>query len=151
MRKIRRVVYVFAVWGMIFTGCASTRDGEGIWRNGTGIMLEKEYEESYWPKSEMASLLPEPEFDLGRVEWESDYGFAVSVAEIPEREFNKYVAACFQKGFNVNYQKGNAFFYADNKEGYHLILKARENNIMYVRLDGPKHYGNGWNMRKIHN
>ncbi len=151
MRKIRKAAYIFAVLGVIFTGCAGYGSGKGALGSRMGILPEKEYEKSYWPKSEMASLIPEPEFDLGRVEWESDYGFAVSVAEIPEQDFNKYVRACYQKGFNVNYQKGIAFFCADNKEGYHLILKGGENNIMYVRLDGPEHYGNGWDIRKIHN
>lgn len=136
MRKTRRTVAAFIVCTMIITGCAGPQYGRVHKSAAAEVMFEKGYQESYWPKSELASLLPEPEFDLGRVEWETDYGFAVLIAEIPEREFNKYVAACYQKGFNVNYQKGNTFFYADNKEGYHLFLKAQENNVMYVRLDG---------------
>lgn len=151
MRKIRKGVCIIVLWGMIFTGCASSGGGKSVPSNAMGILWGKDYEKSYWPENEMASLIPEPEFDLGRVEWESEYGFAVSVAEIHEGEFNKYAAACYQKGFNINYQKGSAFFCADNKEGYHLILKTRENDIMYVRMDSPWRCGNDWNVREIHN
>lgn len=84
MRKIRKGVCIIVLWGMIFTGCASSGGGKSVPSNAMGILWGKDYEKSYWPENEMASLIPEPEFDLGRVEWESEYGFAVSVAEIHE-------------------------------------------------------------------
>lgn len=143
MRKTERGICIFTLCGIILTGCAGTGYDREVKTDAAYIMSEKEYGKFDWPKSELASLIPEPEFDSGRVEWETDYGFAVSVEEIPEQEFNKYAAACYQKGFNVNYRKGSAFFYADNKEGCHLILKARENDIMYVRLEREHRHRNG--------
>lgn len=136
VKKTVRIISFFVVLGMVFAGCGY-REYDDFQAAEIEIMLDKGYREIDWPESKMAALIPKPKFDFGIVEWETAHSFAVSVAEVSEKEFNEYIAACYQKGFNVNYWKGSGSFYADNEEGYHLIVKTKENNVMYVRLDFP--------------
>lgn len=133
MKKTAAAVWALAVCGMLLSGCKSRRYPD-IQAAEVKIISDKEYGEFSWPESEIASLIPKPEADFGRVEWETDYGFSVLIAEMTEKEFNEYTAECYRKGFNVNYRKGNDIFYADNKDGCHLTIKAQKDNVMCVKI-----------------
>ena len=90
-----------------------------------------------WPTSEIAGLMPVPQSNIGKVEWEADYGFVIYVGNTTVDDFNAYVDACIEKGFDVDYRRGDTYYYADNAEGYHVSVKYEGFNTMFVRIDKP--------------
>ena len=107
--------------------------------SGLSIELEapKGFDEFKWPSSEIAKLLPKPKSNVGKIEWETSYGFVIYVSETSLEEYNAYVEECSKNGFTVDYQKGDDYYYGDNADGYHLSLKYEGNNTMFVRIDEP--------------
>ncbi len=89
-----------------------------------------------WPKSAIASLLPVPDSGTGSVSLEASYGFAAYVSYTRE-QYEAYVDACADRGFTVDYQKGDAYYYAYNADGYYLSLLYEGFNTMFVRIDEP--------------
>jgi len=90
-----------------------------------------------WPNSEIAKLIPIPKSSKGRIEWEAEYGFVIYVADTSQDEFNSYADACSDKGFNVDYSRGDTYYRAENPDGYKLDLSYEGNNTMFVRMDEP--------------
>ena len=122
--------------------------------NSAGDKLELYYYDSYkemgitltaakpmsalrWPTTRVGQLVPEPKSKVGYVDWETDSGFVIYVGDTPKDEYDAYVSECIDRGFDVKYSRGTDYFYADNKEGYHLSVSYYGNNIMIVRADEP--------------
>ena len=91
-----------------------------------------------WPNSEVAKLLPVPKSTIGSVSWENSGGFVIYIGNTTKAEYNEYVNACSAKGFNVDYNKGDDYYYADNSDGYHISLRYEGNNVMWIRADEPE-------------
>lgn len=91
-----------------------------------------------WPNSDIAKLLPEPSSNYGKIEWEAEYGFVIYVGNTTKAEYKDYVEAVYARGFTVDYNKGDDYFYADNAEGYSVSLKYEDFNTMFVRIDEPE-------------
>ena len=91
-----------------------------------------------WPNSEVAKLLPVPKSTIGSVSWENSGGFVIYIGNTTKAEYNEYVNACSAKGFNVDYNKGDDYYYADNADGYHISLRYEGNNVMWIRADEPE-------------
>lgn len=104
------------------------------------IYPPKEFKKLRWPKSDIAKLLPVPKAKVGVTEWEGSYGFLIYVGETSIDDFNDYVDACEDKGFTVDYQRGDKFYYADNKEGYQLTLRYEGFETMFVKIEEPIDY-----------
>lgn len=126
------------IYGLCLVGCGNaelvnTDSNTDV----TETVSEEMYGELSWPKSDIAALIPIPKSNIGKVEWEASYGFVVYVAETSIQEFMAYADACYDQGFNVNYRRGDDYFYADNESGYHLSLNMRDNDVMFVRMDEP--------------
>lgn len=96
-----------------------------------------EAKEFKWPNSEIAKLIPQPKSNVGKIEWEHDYGFVIYVANTTQDEFVAYAESCADAGFTVDYNKGDTYYYADNADGYYLNLEYEGNNTMFLRLDEP--------------
>lgn len=94
-----------------------------------------------WPDSDIGKLLPVPKSSVGSIYWENSDGFVICVADTPITDYNEYVKACTEKGFNVDYQKGDDYYYADNGNGAHLSLNYQGFNIMCVRIENKKEDG----------
>lgn len=93
------------------------------------------FSEFQWPKSEIASLIPIPESSMGHIDWEASYGFVIYVAETSKEQYDAYVNSCWEKGFTVDYRKGDDYFWADDANGYHLHLKFEGDDVMFIRMD----------------
>ena len=94
--------------------------------------------EIQWPNSDIAKLLPTPSSNIGNISWENSGGFVIYIGNTTKAEYNQYVNACSAKGFNVDYNKGDDYYYADNADGYHVSLRYEGNNIMCVQIEDPK-------------
>lgn len=90
-----------------------------------------------WPSSDVAKLLPVPKSNIGSISWENSGGFVIYIGNTTKAEYNEYVNACSAKGFNVDYNKGDDYYYADNTDGYHISLRYEGNNVMWIRADEP--------------
>lgn len=151
MRKLAKKVCLFMICGTFLAGCGLAENDEtGLRTEQTEAITEKNYQELNWPESEIALMLPVPESNLGKVEWESSDEFAILVAETPKAKFNDYADACYKGGFNVNCQRGSDYFYAENENKYRLSLNSKDDNVMLIQIkaaDDHKIFGS--NLKKI--
>lgn len=90
-----------------------------------------------WPDSEIGELLPHPKSSIGKIEREAEDGFAIYVGNMSIDDFWEYVDIVKGAGFEVDYQKGDTYYQADNAEGYHVNLDYEGNNIIFIRIDEP--------------
>lgn len=103
------------------------------------IELEKPIEMSSitWPTSKAGKQLPAPKSTKGKFTHENDDGFNVYIGNTSKDDYNSYVKACSDKGFTVNYDKGDSFYNANNSAGWHVSIKYEGNNIMSIDIDAP--------------
>lgn len=103
------------------------------------IELEKPIEMSSitWPTSKAGKQLPAPKSTKGKFTHENDDDFNVYIGNTSKDDYNSYVKACSDKGFTVNYDKGDSFYNADNSAGWHVSIKYEGNNIMSIDIDAP--------------
>ena len=103
------------------------------------IQLEKPMEMTTikWPSSTAGKMLPTPKSTTGKFNYEYDDNFFVYVGNTSRADYTEYVNACSEKGFNVDYSKGDDYYYADNSEGWHIDLRYVGNNIMSIDIDAP--------------
>lgn len=101
------------------------------------IELEKPLELSSitWPTSKAGKQLPVPKSTSGKFTHENDDSFFVYIGNTSKDDYNNYVKACSDKGFTVNYNKGDSFYNADNSAGWHVSIKYEGNNIMSIDID----------------
>lgn len=88
-----------------------------------------------WPDSEIASLLPIPKSDYGKLSSSSDTCIIVYIGNTSVDEFNDYVFACMEKGFDNDVSRNEHHFHADNDDGYHVVVEYRGYNTMFIRID----------------
>lgn len=91
-----------------------------------------------WPSSTVGNMLPAPKSTTGKFSYEHDDSFFVYVGETAKADYDQYVADCSANGFNIDYDKGDTYYRADNADGYHISLKYEGNNIMAVEIKASK-------------
>lgn len=96
-----------------------------------------EMNEIEWPNSDIAKLIPQPKSLYGKIEWEHDYGFVIYIGNTTLDDFKEYVDSVYDCGFNIAYSKGDAHFWADNADGYHVNIQYEGFNTMFIRIDEP--------------
>ena len=94
-----------------------------------------EFSEIAWPTSGAGSLVPAPQSAKGIIDSDSSTFFFAYVGETSPDAFAQYADACSQAGFNVDYNRGDTFYQADNANGVSLSLDYRGYNTMTVRVD----------------
>lgn len=90
-----------------------------------------------WPASAAGMQLPAPKSEIGKFSYEYDDSFFVYVGDTSKAEYAEYVKACSDMGFNVDYSKGEDYYFADNSEGWYVSIRYEGNNIMSVNIDAP--------------
>mgnify|MGYP000743738880 FL=1 len=91
-----------------------------------------------WPSSTVGNMLPAPKSTTGKFSYEHDDSFFVYVSETSKADYDQYVADCSANGFNIDYDKDDTYYRADNADGYHISLKYEGNNIMAVEIKASK-------------
>lgn len=89
-----------------------------------------------WPKSGIATLLPEPESEYGDINSDSETFFSIDIYEVSQNEFNDYVERCKEEGFTVDYHGSSSSYQADDAEGNSLSLyyyESREELSITIR------------------
>lgn len=90
-----------------------------------------------WPTSAAGKQLPTPKSTIGKFSYEYDNNFFVYIGNTSSADYAEYVNACSEKGFNVDYSKGDDYYYADNSEGWHVDIRYVGNNVMSIAIDAP--------------
>lgn len=90
-----------------------------------------------WPTGSAGKQLPAPKSTVGKFSYEHEDNFFVYVGNTSKADYTEYVTACSNKGFNVNYDKGEDYYSADNHSGWHIYLQYVGNSIMRVSIDAP--------------
>ena len=90
-----------------------------------------------WPTSVAGEQLPVPKSTTGKFSYENEDHFYVYVGDTTRADYAEYVAACSEKGFHVDYSKGDDYYYADNREGWHISVRYEGNSIMSIDIDAP--------------
>ncbi len=96
-----------------------------------------EMETISWPTSTAGKKLPVPKSTIGKFSYEHDDSFFVYVGDTSKTDYANYVNACSKKGFNIDYDKGDDYYYADNKEGWHISVRYTGNNTMTIEINAP--------------
>jgi len=92
-----------------------------------------------WPRSDIATLLPVPKSTFGEILWEQSYGFVIHVGETSKSDFINYIDECWDRGFTIDYTRGDTVYWADNIDGHHVnIWYDDEFNFMTIRIDAAK-------------
>lgn len=103
------------------------------------IELEEpiEMKEIQWPKSELGNLLPIPDSTIGYVNYEYSDSFSVYIGNTSKDEYAAYVTKCLDNGFNIDYSKGDDYFYAENSDGWDLSVSYEGYNTMEINISAP--------------
>lgn len=86
------------------------------------LTMAAEYGEFEWPYGEIGKIIPATKSNIGKVEWEDSDGFLIEVSNMPKGEYLAYVKECVESGFDVDYVKGDDYYYAYNDKGISLSL-----------------------------
>lgn len=90
-----------------------------------------------WPTAGAGSLVPAPTSTTGSIDSDSSGFFFAYVGETSAEDYAAYVDACSSAGFNVDYDRGDTWYGADNADGVSLRVEYRGFNTMVVRVDAP--------------
>ena len=87
-----------------------------------------------WPTIGPATLIPQPDSSKGSFEINSHIQLFVYVGETSHDDYIDYVEQCIEMGFNVDYNRGDNVFDADNEIGDSLRVEYEGNNIMSISM-----------------
>ncbi len=87
-----------------------------------------------WPTIGPATLIPQPDSSKGSIEINSHIQLFVYVGETSHDDYIDYVEQCIEMGFNVDYNRGDNVFDADNEIGDSLRVEYEGNNIMSISM-----------------
>ena len=103
------------------------------------IELESPMEmiEDSFPTSDIAELLPKPKSSKGHLEWENSDSFLYYAGDTTDEDFKDYVDELIKKGFDVDFSKGDDYYYAYNKDGYYVSINFEGFSIMRIKISSP--------------
>lgn len=142
MRKILTVALTLALLlCLVACGNKQTQDNSTQTNNVVNSVRTDAFGEFAWPNSEIASLLPKPKSTIGEFSWERSDGFWLEVGETSFEDYEEYVTACMDNGFNVDYTREETWFRGVNSDGYELSVDYYddddEKKLMVISISEP--------------
>lgn len=131
-QKFLVVLFIFSIIST-FVSCGD-KDHDTL----SVVSEEMVFSEISWPDNEFTNLIPTPKSKMGNISSDSSYGFFVYINDTTKEDYDAYVNECQNKGFTVDYNKGDDYFWADNEIGYRLQVRYKGDNIMFIRIEPPK-------------
>ncbi len=104
---------------------------------GISVDAPTEMTQIKWPAGTAGKLLPVPESSRGKFNFEYEDSFSVLIAETTKDAFNEYVSRCSESGFNIDYDKSEKYYQADNADGWHISVRYEGFNIMSIQIEAP--------------
>ena len=87
-----------------------------------------------WPMMGPAALIPKPKSTKGSIEINSHIQLFVYVGETSYDDYIDYVEQCIERGFNVDFNRGDKVFDAENEAGDSLRVEYEGNNLMSISM-----------------
>ncbi len=87
-----------------------------------------------WPDNDLVKMLPKPKSMYGNISSDSSDNFEVYIGKTSKSDFNAYVKACKDKGFDKNYTKEDKYYEAIYKDKYELTINLNY-NIMKISIE----------------
>ncbi|MCD7708539.1 MAG: zinc ribbon domain-containing protein, partial [Clostridiales bacterium] len=88
------------------------------------------------PSSGIVTMLPELDFEYGKVTFETSEDIQIEIYQVSQDDFDSYVKFCRESGFDVDITKDDDIFYSENAEGYALdIFFDNETSVMEIYFD----------------
>ena len=138
------VIIVFAILILTHTIClnhdysdASVLEPQTCYHCGKTRGEPKSLMKIQFPTQGVGSLLPTPSSNMGEIKWDDADSFSAYVGNMTEDEFNAYVQMCAENGFDVDYQKGEDYYYADDANGNNLNIWYKGNDIIEIQIVVP--------------
>lgn len=75
-----------------------------------------------WPDSALGKAVPKPDSDKGKVETDTESQFIVYVGGFEIDKLDSYIEACIKAGFTVDYDRGDKYYHAYDKNNYYLKI-----------------------------
>lgn len=91
-----------------------------------------------WPTTEPGSLAPAPASKKGKVETDNSTTYSARVGDTSADDYSAYVDSCIKAGFDVDYDRGDKFFTANNSNGASLRVDYEGFNTMLVTVKAPE-------------
>lgn len=87
-----------------------------------------------WPLGEIGKILPVPKSNIGDILYEYENSFCAYIGNTSFDDYNEYVSACIKQGFNIDYNRNDNLFYADNADGWRVSISYEGFNIMKIDI-----------------
>lgn len=137
-------IILFAILILTHTIClkhsysdASVLEAQTCYHCGKTQGDPKPLMEIHFPTQGVGSLLPMPSSNMGEIKWDNANSFSTYVGNMTENDFDSYVQICAENGFDVDYQKGEDYYYADDVNGNNLNIWYKGNNIIEIQIVAP--------------
>ena len=85
-----------------------------------------------WPDSALGKAVPKPDSDKGSVKTDTDIQFIVYVGGFEIDKLDGYIETCIEAGFSENYDRGEKYYHAYDKNDYYLKISYEGFNIICV-------------------
>ncbi len=82
--------------------------------------ISKKYE---WPETGISTMLPKPKAKRGDIIINSDKEFYIRLDNVSEKQYNKYLKKCQEKGFTIESKTDRLGYEAYNNDKYKLSLR----------------------------
>ncbi len=102
------------------------------------LKAPEQMNEFVWPTNGIGAMLPATTSTLGKITSDSSSTFRIQVGNTTIEEYNRYVKACEEKGFTMDYDREEKYYRAKNIEGYQLSLSYLGANHMEIAIEKPK-------------
>lgn len=91
-----------------------------------------------WPSSGPATVVPTPDSLFANVTIDSSDEYVVYIGKTDKTAYGAYVDKCMAGGFNVDYDKGDDYFTAENTNGYSLRIDCEGANVIRISIEVPE-------------
>lgn len=98
----------------------------------------EEMNEFEWPTTGLGSMLPKTKSNYGNIIWDNSDYFSIHAGNTTIEEYNEYVEECQNKGYTVDYSKGEETYSAKNSEGYNLYVSYLGGNRISISITAPE-------------
>lgn len=95
-----------------------------------------------WSDIVINDVIPQPKSNMGEIYSNSSDRLSIYVYGIKEKQYDEYVRACKEKGFNIDIEQLGGTFTAYNETGYKIHLYYYESdNKLSIEVDAPVKLG----------
>ena len=92
-----------------------------------------------WSDNALTKMIPQPDSKYGKMGMENEEYFSIDIYKTSKDAYDKYVEACKEAGFTVDYSRNDDFYSAENSDGYSLMLNyAEKEKTLSISLRVPK-------------